>query len=150
MLGAMSRAELQAAIAQPAALLGVSLEEGLIDRTIEAVSHSEGNLPLLEFALQELWEKRRGTQLTHAAYEKIGGLEAAVARHADLVYGRLSELEKERSRQIFLQLVRPGEETVDTRRVATRAEIGDDNWELVTRLASDRLVVTGQDAIAKS
>jgi WD40 repeat protein len=150
MLGAMSRVELQAAIAQPAALLGVSMEEGLIDRTIEAVSYSEGNLPLLEFALQELWGKRQGTQLTHAAYDEIGGLEAAVARRADLVYSKLSDLEKERSRQIFLQLVRPGEGTVDTRRVATRVEIGDENWELVTRLASDRLVVTGQDAIAKT
>lgn len=150
MLGAMSRAELEAAINQPATLLGVTLEEGLTDRMIEAVSLSEGNLPLLEFALQELWEKRQGIQLTHAAYDEIGGLEAAVARHAEQAYGKLTELEKERSRQIFLQLVRPGEETVDTRRVATRAEIGDHNWELVTRLASDRLVMTGQDAIAKT
>lgn len=150
MLGAMSRAELQAAIVQPAALLGITLEKGLTDRMIEAVSHSEGNLPLLEFALQELWGRRQGTQLTHAAYEEIGGLEAAVARHAEQTYGKLNELEKERSRQIFLQLVRPGEGTVDTRRVATRAELGDDNWGLVTRLASDRLVVTGQDAIAKT
>ncbi|WP_045056810.1 nSTAND1 domain-containing NTPase [Aliterella atlantica] len=149
MLGAMSRTELQAAIAQPAALLGVTLEEGLTDRMIEAVSHSKGNLPLLEFALQELWGKKQGTQLTHAAYEEIGGLEAAVARHAEQAYNKLSELEKERSRQIFLQLVRPSEGTVNTRRVATRAEMGD-NWELVTHLASERLIVTGQDAIAKT
>ncbi|WP_404790397.1 PDZ domain-containing protein [Altericista sp. CCNU0014] len=150
MLGAMSRTELEAAITQPAALLGVTLEEGLTERMIEAVSLSEGNLPLLEFALQELWAKRQGIQLTHATYDEIGGLEAAVARHAEKAYGNLTELEKERSRQIFLQLVRPGEGTVDTRRVATRAEIGDCNWELVTRLASDRLMVTGQDAIAKT
>jgi WD40 repeat protein len=150
MLGAMSSDELQLAIVQPAALLGVTLEEGLPDRMIAAVSHSNGNLPLLEFALQELWKKRQGTQLTHAAYDEIGGLEAAVARYMEQAYNRLSESEKERSRQIFLQLVRPGEETVDTRRVATRAEIGDENWDLVTRLASERLVVTGQDAIAKT
>jgi WD40 repeat protein len=150
MLGAMSRAELQAAIAQPAALLGVTLEEGLTDRMIEAVSRSEGNLPLLEFALQELWEKRQGTQLIHAAYDEIGGLERAVARHMEQAYGGLSESEKERARRIFLQLIRPGEGSVDTRRVATHAEIGDENWELVTRLASERLVVTGQDEIAKT
>lgn len=45
MLGAMSRAELEAAIARPAAFLGVTLEEGLVDRLIEATSQSEGNLP---------------------------------------------------------------------------------------------------------
>jgi energy-coupling factor transporter ATP-binding protein EcfA2 len=150
MLGAMSYEELQAAITQPAALLGMTIEEGLTDRMIEAVSRSEGNLPLLEFALQELWDKRQGTQLTHTAYDEIGGLEAAVARHMEQEYSRLNDSEKERSRRIFLQLVRPGEGSVDTRRVATRAEIGDNNWELVTRLASERLVVTGQDAIAKT
>lgn len=148
MLGAMNRTELQAAINQPAALLGVALEEGLTDRMIEAVSVSAGNLPLLEFALQELWEKQQGTQLTHAAYNEIGGLEAAVARHAEQAYSKLNESEKEQTRQIFLQLVRPGEGTVDTRRVATRTEIGEDNWRLAARLASDRLVVTGQDALA--
>jgi WD40 repeat protein len=147
LLGSMSRTELQAAIAQPAALLDVTLEEGLTERMTEAVSSSKGNLPLLEFALQELWIKQRGIQLTNAVYDEIGGLEAALARHAEQVYSKLNESEKEQARQVFLQLVRPGE---DTRRVATRAEIGVSNWELVTRLASDRLVVTGQNAIANT
>lgn len=150
MLGPMSRTELQAAITKPAALLDVTLEEGLTERMTEAVSSSKGNLPLLEFALQELWIKQQGIQLTNAAYNEIGGLEEAVARHAEQVFSKLNELEKERSRQVFLQLVRPGEGTDDTRRVATRTEIGNPNWELVTRLASDRLVVTGQDAIAST
>lgn len=150
MLGAMSRAELQSAIAQPAALLGITLEDGLTERMIKAVSHSEGSLPLLEFALQELWGKRQGTQLTHATYDEIGGLEAAVARYAEQAYSKLNESEKVRSRQIFLQLIRPGEGTEDTRRIATRAEIGDHNWELATRLASERLVVARQDMIAKT
>jgi WD40 repeat protein/energy-coupling factor transporter ATP-binding protein EcfA2 len=150
MLGAMSPAELQAAIAQPAALLDVTLEEGLAERMIKAIGNSLGNLPLLQFALQEMWSKRQGLQLTHAAYEEIGGLEAAVAQYAEEVYSKLNESEKERSRQIFLQLVRPNEQTEDTRRLATRAEIGDRNWELVTHLASERLVMTGQDAIAKT
>ncbi|MBW4620790.1 MAG: PD40 domain-containing protein [Cyanosarcina radialis HA8281-LM2] len=150
MLGGMSRAELQSAIDLPAGLLGVTIEAGLTERIVEAASNADRNLPLLEFALQQLWEKRQGVLLTHAAYEEIGGLEAAIARHAERTYDRLNDSEKERSRPIFLQLVRPGEGTVDTRRVATRTEIGDDHWGLVTRLASDRLLVTGQDAIGQT
>lgn len=150
MLGSMKRSELQSAITQPAALLEATFEEGLAERMIEAVSGSTSDLPLLEFALQELWTKRQQTLLTHGAYEEIGGVEAAIAQYAEHAYSKLNESEKERSRQIFLQLVRPGEDTKDTRRVATRVEIGDSNWELVTRLASDRLVVTGQDKIAKT
>ena len=43
-------------------------------------------------------------------------------------------------------MVRPGEGTDDTRRIATRAEIGEANWPLAQRLADRRLVVTGLDA----
>jgi hypothetical protein len=45
-----------------------------------------------------------------------------------------------------VQLVRPGEGTEDTRRIATRAEVGEDNWNLVSYLAGyqARLVVTGR------
>jgi hypothetical protein len=99
----------------------------------------------LEFALTTLWAKQRDAQLTHAAYEEIGGVEAALSRYAEEAYGRLNEEEKERARRIFIQLVRPGEGTEDTRRLATRTEVGEENWDLVTRLADARLVVSSRD-----
>ncbi|MHC5731329.1 MAG: nSTAND1 domain-containing NTPase, partial [Nostoc sp.] len=45
-----------------------------------------------------------------------------------------------------MQLVRPGEGTEDTRRVATKAELGEENWSLVQDLADARLVVTSRSA----
>jgi WD40 repeat protein len=144
-LGPMNREELQAAVEQPATMLGVTIESGLTQRILEAVSAEPGDLPLLEFALNQLWAKQRDAQLTHAAYEEIGGVEAALARYAEEAYGRLNEEEKERARRIFIQLVRPGEGTEDTRRLATRTEVGEENWDLVTRLASARLVVSSRD-----
>ena len=150
LLGAMNRSELQAAIAQPAALLEVAFEEGLTERMLQAVSASASNLPLLEFALQELWAKRRETQLTHFAYDEIGGVEAAIARYAERVYSQLSELDKVRSQHLFLQLVYLNPATEPTRRLATRAEVGDVCWELAIRLASERLVVTSQDRVTKT
>ncbi len=59
--------------------------------------------------------------------------------------GGLEGAERERARQVFLQLVRPGEGTEDTRRIASRTEIKDENWEALARLASSRLVTTGRD-----
>jgi hypothetical protein len=59
----------------------------------------------------------------------------ALSNHAEAVYGKLSEEEQKQAQRIFLQLVRPGEGTEDTRRVATRGEVG--NWELVTFLAGE-------------
>jgi WD40 repeat protein len=144
-LSPMNREELQAAVEQPAAMLGVTIESGLTERILDAVSTQPGDLPLLEFALNRLWAKQRDAQLTHAAYEEIGGVEAALSRYAEEAYGRLNEEEKERARRIFIQLVRPGEGTEDTRRLATRTEVGEENWDLVTRLASARLVVSSRD-----
>ncbi|MGC9526252.1 MAG: eIF2A-related protein [Limnospira sp.] len=141
-LGPMNRDEMERAIAKPAELLGVTVEEGLTKRILDAVGPSSGDLPLLEFALTQLWEKQGDNQLSHATYDAIGGVERALARHAEEAYRQLDEEEKERTQQIFIQLVKPGDETEDTRRLATRGEVGEENWDLVTRLASARLVVT--------
>lgn len=147
-LSPMNREELQAAVEQPAMMLGVTIESGLMERILDAVSAEPGDLPLLEFALNQLWAKQREAQLTHAAYEEIGGVEAALARYAEESYGNLNEEEKERARRLFIQLVRPGEGTEDTRRLATRTEVGEENWDLVTRLADARLVVSNRDDAA--
>jgi WD40 repeat protein len=147
-LSPMNREELQAAVEQPAMMLGVTIESGLMERILDAVSAEPGDLPLLEFALNQLWAKQRDAQLTHAAYEEIGGVEAALARYAEEAYDNLNEEEKERARRLFIQLVRPGEGTEDTRRLATRTEVGEENWDLITRLADARLVVSSRDEAA--
>ncbi len=145
MLGPMNRTELRDAIRKPAQKLNVKIEDGLTERILNEVSQESGHLPLLEFALTLLWARQRDGKLTHTAYEEIGGVEKALADHAEEVYTGLNEVEQVRAQRIFVQLVRPGEGTEDTRRLATRADIGEDNWDLVTRLSSARLVVSGRD-----
>ena len=146
LLSSMKREELQAAIELPAQKLEVQLEEQLTHRILDDVGQEPGNLPLLEFALTRLWEKQKNRMLTHQAYEQIGGVKKAIANHAEQVYQKLNETQKQQAQRIFVQLVRPGEGTEDTRRVATRAEVGDENWNLVSYLAGyqARLVVTGR------
>ncbi len=142
----MNREELTQVIEKPADKLGVSFEAGLVQRILDDVEDEPGNLPLLEFALTELWKRRRSKQLTHAAYEEIGEVQGALARHADENYRKLSKTEQEQVRRIFIQLVRPGEGTEDTRRLATKAELSQANWGLVKHLADARLVVTSRNA----
>ncbi|MBW4685317.1 MAG: trypsin-like peptidase domain-containing protein [Komarekiella atlantica HA4396-MV6] len=144
-LAPMNQQELQQAIAQPANKQGVRLEEGLAERILNAVINSPGNLPLLEFTLTQLWAKQQNRQMTHAAYEAIGGVEKSLANHAEAEFAKFKPEEQQQAQQIFVQLVRPGEGTEDTRRLATRNEVGDNNWDLVKRLADARLVVTGLD-----
>ena len=143
-LGSMSRSELRSAIEEPAARMQVKLEQGLTDKIIDDVCGEVGSLPLLEFALTQLWSKQQNGLLTHQAYLDVGSVSSALANHAETIYASLSETEKKQAQQIFLQLVRLGQETNATRRLATRDEIKAENWDLVTRLASARLVVTSR------
>ncbi|MCH7586829.1 MAG: hypothetical protein IIC78_02150 [Chloroflexi bacterium] len=144
-LGPMTDPELRRAIVDPARKLGVAFEPGLSARILDDVGDEPGNLPLLEFALAMLWEKREGASLTHSAYEAIDRVDGALARHADAVFSDLSPDEKDLARHVFTQVVRPGEGTEDTRRLATRSELGDKSWKLVQRLADSRLLVTSRD-----
>lgn len=144
-LGPMDRGELRRAIQEPARNRGVTFEAGLIERLLDDVGEERGNLPLLQFALSELWLHREGDKLTHDAYDAIGGVDGALAHYADTVYDRLSPGEKILARRLFVQLVQPGDETGDTRRPAVRTELGEDTWLLARRLADLRLVVTGRN-----
>lgn len=149
-LGPMTREELQAAIGQPAAQQQVKLETGLTQQLIEDVWEQPGRLPLLEFALTQLWTKQQQGWLTYQAYLDIGGVSSALANHADTIYTKLSDTDQQRAQRLFMQLVRLGEETEATRRLATRDEIQAANWDLVIQLADARLVVTNRQESSQS
>ncbi len=145
-LGPMEPEELKEAIEKPAKLQGVEVEECLTELLIKAVTGEPGLLPCLEFALTQLWEKRKNRVLNHSAYKEIKGVKQALAKHAEKIYKNLkSDKERQQVKHIFLQLVNFKEDAKDdTRRLATRSQIGNDNWHLVQHLANKRLVVTGQ------
>ena len=145
-LGPMADDDLQQAIAAPAQKVGVSFESGLVERIMDDVGSEENTLPLLEFALTELWRWQTHRQLTHVAYEQIGQVKGALAKHADQVFAKLSMAEQAQARRVFVQLVHPGAGTEDTRRIAHRTEFDDADWTLVQKLAdfNTRLLVTDQ------
>ncbi|MEG4286831.1 hypothetical protein QUB68_27225, partial [Microcoleus sp. A006_D1] len=140
----MSREELALAIEKPAEVVGLKIQDGLTKIILDEVINNPGELPLLEFALGELWKQRKDGQLTIAAYHQIGGIEKALANYAESVYKKF-EGKQPQIKHIFTQLVRFGEQTENTRRLATYEQIGQANWKLVTQLADNRLVVTGQN-----
>ena len=143
----MNREELEAAIILPAKRLGFEFEEGLSNTIINDIQDGDGRLPLLEFTLSQLWKQQYAGNLTHQAYKNIGGVEKALANYAEMVYAKLGEGERETAQRVFIQLVQPGEGTEDTRRLATREEVGEENWDLVICLADKRLVVTNRDEL---
>ena len=153
MLTAMSREELCEVIEKPAEKKGIELEAGLTDTILDDVLTSKdgkdiaGRLPLLEFALTSLWDKQKKRQLTHEGYQDIGKVEGALAGHAEKVFSKFPPEEQNRLKHVFTQLVRPGEGTEDTRQVSTKEQIGQQNWDLVTELADERLVTTKEETV---
>ncbi|MDY7012328.1 MAG: CHAT domain-containing protein, partial [Cyanobacteriota bacterium] len=141
LLGPMNRQELHDAIAKPALQLGVCIAEGLTERILDALHQEPGQLPLLEFALTLLWECQENGWLTHNAYDTIGGVERALVDYAEQAYAQLSSQHQQQAQRILTQLVRPGEGTADTRRRATREELGAGTEAVVQRLVEARLLV---------
>lgn len=85
----MDAAELAEAVRAPAERAGLLYErrepsgEGLDDALIAAAARAPGALPLLQFTLEALHERREGARLTWRAYEALGGLEGALTRRAE-------------------------------------------------------------------
>ena len=104
-----------------------------------------GDLPFLEFALEQLWLKRRGQTLALDDYRAMGGLERAIVAQAEDVYANLEPAEKDAVPGLFAALVRVGESRTDLRRRARLAELSAAAREAVPRFADRRLLVTGRD-----
>ena len=119
----MSAEELEKAIVLPAAQLGVGLETDLLAAVVQDTVMQPGALPLLQYALTELFELREGRLMTLRAYRASGGVHGALSRRAESLYAQLNDVEQEEARQMFLRLVMLGEGVEDTRRRARRAEI---------------------------
>ena len=125
----LSTEELEHTITGPALRVGMVIEPSLVAAIIADVREQPGALPLLQYALTELFERRDGNHLTLKAYENIGGTLGALARRADELYEGLDDEGEETARQMFLRLVTLGEGTEDTRRRVLQSEllsIGDD------------------------
>ena len=139
-------------IVEPAKKVGLSVEEGLVNRLIEEVQ--TGGLPLLEFALEELWMQRdsQAASLTLKEYEeKIGGLRQILEKKAEETYLGLSQEEKECAQWIFLSLVQLGEGQEDTRRRVTRSDLEVEKYapklvdSTLNKLIAARLIYVGRE-----
>ncbi len=147
-ISAMNAEGLRDAITEPAKLAGYELDMSTVNLLLEQTKGREGALPLLQFALTEIWDGLLEGQNPTEKLNAIGGVSKALARKAEEHYGHFNHREKLQVKNIFIQLVSPDGEADYIRRIATRDEIGQGKWNLVTRLATQRLVVTSRNNIS--
>jgi transcriptional regulator with XRE-family HTH domain len=146
LVGPMSTEELRAAITEPAARAGATIETALVARLVADVAGQPAALPLVSHTLAETWRRRRGLALTLAGYQDVGGIEHALARTAEETFEQLSEADRETARRLFLRLVVPGDGTADTKRRVPRADLPVPG-ALLDRLAATRLITIDRDCV---
>lgn len=113
---------MQAAIWGPAQRARLEWENGLPNRIIRDTEATSGGLPLMAHVLRELWERKSGRQLTHAAYEELGGVSGALTHSADTLLSTFDAEERARIRKLLLSLVKVGRGSRDIRRALSLDE----------------------------
>ena len=94
------------AIVGPARLKGVTFQrEETVESLVNFTVRTDGALPLLQFALAELWTVRQEAEITPRALESIGGVEGALARHGDNLLGTLQPAQRKAARRLLMSLV---------------------------------------------
>ncbi|MBD1853162.1 caspase family protein, partial [Cyanobacteria bacterium FACHB-502] len=144
------------AIVEPARRQGGNIEPKLLAALLNDAVSEPGSLPLLQFALEQLWDSRnQENELTWDAYNALGrvkgaedsesgtntdnrtaanGLKRALNVYADEIYQNTLEKEacpsrtrnleeQEWIRRIFVNLVRTGEGSTDTRQRQLEADL---------------------------
>jgi DNA-binding SARP family transcriptional activator/WD40 repeat protein len=114
---------LAAAIARPARAVGVELEDGLVPQILRDIADQPGGLPLMQYALTELFDARESNRLTLAGYQRTGGVFGALGRRAEALYAGLDPAGQHAIRQAFLRLVTVEEGADDLRRRVRRVEL---------------------------
>ncbi len=145
----MSRQELRSVIEHPAQHAGTTFEAGLVKELTEKIHGESSALPLLQFALEQLWNKREANVVTWAVYEEIGKIGGAIATRADEL---LLDLEQDETvvRQILGQLVNVGPDEANTRRRADREaleKLAPSAPGVIERLVSERLLTAHEAEI---
>jgi WD40 repeat protein len=151
-----SEDELAEAIEGPARRVGVRYEPGLVSQIIADVRDQPGALPLLQYALTELFDARASNTLTLEGYVATRGVVGALGHRAEDLYARSHPPAQAACRQIFLRLAGADPTAHDTRRRVRRRELRqlelDPNAveEILARFGEHRLLTFDREPLTRA
>jgi DNA-binding SARP family transcriptional activator/WD40 repeat protein len=122
-LSPLTPEELERAIVRPAEHAGLTVDRALAPQIAADVAEQPGALPLVQYALTELYDRRHDGRLTLEAYREIGGVGGALAASAEHLYASRQPAGRNAVRQLFLRLVTIGDGAADTRRRVSLSEL---------------------------
>ena len=148
----LTPAELETACVAPAARAGVTIQPELATELVAEVAHRPAVLPMLQYTLTELFDRREAAAISLQDYRRLGGVQGVVARRAEATYGSLDDDARTVCRQVFLRLVAVGDGAEPAKRRAGRAELAsltvseDDVVTVLERFGATRLLAFDRDA----
>ncbi len=124
MVGPLSDDELHQVVVRPAEVAGVAVEPALAVAIVADAARSPGSLPMVQFALTEVFAAAADDGLmTLEAYRRIGGIEGVLGQRAEEVFASLDEQGHRAAHVLFQRLVVPNSDGPPTRRRALRTEL---------------------------
>ena len=144
-LPTISEHGLREVIEGPARLASLDVSE-VTTAILEDARDEVGALPLVENALETLWQQREGNRLSGDQYGQQGGIAGMLSTQADALLDRIDEAVpkgKQAALELLLRLTRINDEGRHTRQRVTRTEAvmvagdgNDSNGERVVRMLS--------------
>lgn len=153
----MSRDDLRAVIEMPAARRVLYFDPAaLVDTLLDEVIATPGALPLLSFALSEMYVryvKRQGSDrsITRDDYDALGGVVGALRARAEAEYEAMDEAQQATVKRVMLRMVVAEGGNLARRRVSDAeldypdAAENARRAEVVRRMTEARLLVTGRE-----
>lgn len=106
LLGPISPNGLRDVICLPARQANCEIESHLIETLIADVQGKQNALPLLQYALLELWNRRIDNRMTSAAYRQMGGIVGALNDSADTMFKSLTVPQQEICEKVMTELIK--------------------------------------------
>ncbi|CCK31054.1 hypothetical protein BN159_6675 [Streptomyces davaonensis JCM 4913] len=151
MVAPMTPSQLDEVVRRPIdAIPGMEFEPGLPELLVAEAGGEPGALPLVEFTLAELWDRREHGRLTHAAYREIGGVEGALSRYADQQLAQVCKPpdgpDEATARRLFERLARPVRGKEYARVARAFDQLPPELRTAAQALAGTRLLVISRDS----
>ncbi|HXV73084.1 MAG TPA: BTAD domain-containing putative transcriptional regulator [Acidimicrobiia bacterium] len=155
LLAPMRMEQVEDVIRGPAGRVGVQIEPGLISEIVRDIADAPAFLPLLQYILAELFERRTEDRLTVQAYRSLGGVEGVLERRAEATFSMLSDGAMAACRQLFLRMVHLGDHGEQTRRRLPLTEVSGlgnrpDVDEALQAFSAARLLTYDRDPVSRT
>ncbi|MFI6266107.1 SUMF1/EgtB/PvdO family nonheme iron enzyme [Micromonospora sp. NPDC051006] len=147
LLGPLARTELEQVIRKPAEVAGLAVEAEMVQRLLADSTQIADPLPLTSYVLRTMYDGLAGrNRFTLADYQATGGLEGALAQHAEAI---VSAFPAERQAQtidaIARNLATISAKGVPARRRARRDEFDGEMQSTIEQMVESRLLFASVD-----